>query len=157
MRTFVVSRQNRHLALIFGAWTLALLVLSLCVQATGPVAGLSRGSGPSASSPGGRAGDEAAAPLDGIPQISGVAFKFQKQNGVVLVCKLTLTGANYQSGCVVQINGQQAPKTLFTSGSQVLAKGGAKLAKMLPKHTSVNLTVVNPDGQTSNPYPFTRP
>ena len=60
---------------------------------------------------------------DDQPVINGVEFKLHVKDGVVLVCKLTLTGQNFQAGCTVKINGQPAPKTLFKSASEVLAKG----------------------------------
>ena len=95
--------------------------------------------------------------LADAPQISGYEFKHREQNGVVLVCKLTLYGQNFQPDCAIKINGQPAPKSVFVYDNEVVAKGGAKLKKMLPKGQVVQVTVTNPDGQTSNPYPFTRP
>ncbi len=157
MKSHDPSLNNSRFVLSLRALAFALLILSMGTLASGPVADPPSGTGPSGAVFAGRAGDAAAAPLDGVPQINGVSFKFQKQNGVILVCKLTLTGANYEPNCVVNINGQPAPKTLYTSGLAVTAKGGAKLSKMLPKHTEVALTIVNPGGQTSAPFPFTRP
>jgi hypothetical protein len=95
--------------------------------------------------------------LSATPVITGVEFKLRVENGAV-VCKLILTGRGFHPGCVVRINGQDAPKSICQSESEVVAKGGAKLKKMLPKHREVQLTVYNPDdGQTSAPWPFTRP
>lgn len=156
MRSGILPHRNANPAWSLRALALVLLVLSVGATASGPVAGPSSGKALSGGVFTGRAGDAPSAPLAG-PMVTGVEFKIQVQNGVVLMCKLTLKGTNFQQGCVVNINGQRAPKILYHESTEVLAKGGAKLAKMLPKHTSVNLTVVNPDGQTSNPYPFTRP
>jgi len=94
--------------------------------------------------------------VEETPVINGVEFKFQKENGVILVCKLTLTGSHYEAGSVVLIDGQPVPKMLYVSSSQVVAKGGAKLNKMLPKGRAVALTVKNPGGQTSAPWSFER-
>jgi len=92
------------------------------------------------------------------PVITGAELKLRIQNGAVVVCKLTITGRGFHPGCVVRINGQDAPKSLYQSENEVVAKGGAKLKKMLPKHQTVQLTVYNPDdGQTSAPWPFARP
>jgi hypothetical protein len=103
------------------------------------------------------AASAAAASPEEQPAITGLAFKLTVHDGVVLVCKLTVTGRDFQPGCVVKINGQPAPKNLYQSETQVLAKGGAKLKKMLPKGQTHQITVTNPDGQTSNPSPFVRP
>ena len=102
-------------------------------------------------------GQNAAEAFEDAPHITGHVFKFAMHNGVVTMCKLILNGEHFQPNCVIKINGQPAPKMQYTSESEVVAKGGAKLKKMLPKDQSVDITVTNPDGQVSNVYPFTRP
>jgi hypothetical protein len=103
------------------------------------------------------AASSSALPQEGTPTINQATFKLQMQNGVVLVCKLTLQGTNFESGCVVLIDGQPAPKSHYDASTQVVAKGGAKLKKMLPKGRALAITVRNPGGQTSAPWSFTRP
>lgn len=69
---------------------------------------------------------------------------------------LKVSGSNFYSGAVVKINGQPIPQTVYKSSVKLLAKGGATLKAMLPKGTSVCVTVENPDGGFSQCYPFTR-
>lgn len=99
--------------------------------------------------------DEGATAEDG-PVIYGHLWRLEEEDGV-LVCRLKLFGLGFAEGCEVQINGQPAPKSIFKGESEVVAKGGAKLKKMLPKGQVHQLTVANPDGQVSPAYPFTRP
>jgi hypothetical protein len=42
------------------------------------------------------------------------------------------------------------------SSSRILLGGGQALKALVPKGQTVLVTVVNPDGGTSEPYPFTR-
>lgn len=135
-----------------------ILGISLCVLGTarGATRVLANGPGKAPTAGFGNGDSRSAQVIESAPMINGVEFKFQKQNGVVLVCKLTLSGANYESGSMVLIEGQPAPKVLYVSSNQVVAKGGAKLNKMLPKGRAVALTVRNPDGQTSTAWSFER-
>jgi len=70
--------------------------------------------------------------------------------------KLTVTGTNFQPGCVVKINGVDANGTqVYVSSTEIKQKGDS-LKSQLPKGTAVSITVVNPDGGVSNAYSFTR-
>jgi len=71
--------------------------------------------------------------------------------------RLKVSGTRFLKGCSVMIDGEPAPGTTFKSATQLIVKGGATLAGMLPKGTPVQITVVNPAGAgISAPYPFTR-
>lgn len=69
---------------------------------------------------------------------------------------LKVSGSNFYSGALVKINGQPIPQTAYKSSAKLLAKGGATLKAMLPKGTSVCVTVENPDGGFSECYAYTR-
>ena len=76
-------------------------------------------------------------------------------NGVVKAAnpfRLKVTGTGFISGCVIKINGT-AVTTVYKSTTLVVAKGCKPLC---PKGTQVQVTVTNPDGTTSNAFPFTR-
>lgn len=83
-----------------------------------------------------------------VPAISSA-----KTRGTPL--QLVVSGAGFQQGCAVKIDGAAAPSTQWVSASSVVAKGGA-LKGMLPKGKAVQLTVTNPDGTVSAPFPFAR-
>jgi predicted acyl esterase len=79
-------------------------------------------------------------------------------NGVVALSsplRLKVSGTSFQSGCQVEIDGKPAPKTAFKGATRVLAQGSG-LKSMVPKGVTVQVTVVNPDGGHSSPFPFTR-
>lgn len=135
------------------------VLLGICCFLLGILSGPTAMASAPAAAPARTAPDAAssALPQEGTPTINQATFKLQMQNGVVLVCKLTLQGTNFESGCVVLIDGQPAPKSHYDGSTQVVAKGGAKLKKMLPKGRALAITVRNPGGQTSAPWSFTRP
>jgi len=70
--------------------------------------------------------------------------------------KITLGGTNFQPGCVVKIDGATANGTQVYVSSTELKQKGDSLKSQLPKGTAVSITVVNPDGGTSNAHSFTR-
>jgi len=71
--------------------------------------------------------------------------------------RLKLDGANFASDCVIKINGVAVPETLYKGANLANAKGGDALKAMLPKGTSVNITITNVgDGVTSAAFPYTR-
>ncbi len=70
--------------------------------------------------------------------------------------RLKVYGSGLQTGCVVKINGANAPLTVYKGSNMVLVKGGNLLKAMLPKGVPVLITVVNPDGGISNSAAFTR-
>ncbi len=69
--------------------------------------------------------------------------------------RLAVTGSGFLGGCHVAINGQEVPKTVFKDATLVVAKG-AGLKALVPKGMTVQVSVVNPDGTASAPFPFTR-
>ncbi len=70
--------------------------------------------------------------------------------------RLIVMGSNFQSGCIVHINGNPVPTTTFKSSTKVVAKKGAALKAYVPKGVAVQVTVVNPDGGVSAAYTYTR-
>ena len=68
--------------------------------------------------------------------------------------RLKVEGSGFVSGCAVKINGQSAPATKFKRDSLVIAKGGKALKAMVPKGQTVTITVVNPDGSSSQGFSF---
>ena len=71
--------------------------------------------------------------------------------------KLVVTGASFERGAVVSIDGAPAPATLFKNQTRLVAAKGAALSAMVPPRIPVRVTVTNPDGVTSAEYEFTRP
>jgi PKD repeat protein len=65
--------------------------------------------------------------------------------------KLLVFGSGFQVGAVVKINGVPAPISQVKSSTLVVAKGGGALKAMLPKGSSVLVTVQNPDGSSTAP------
>jgi len=70
--------------------------------------------------------------------------------------RLVVMGSNFVTGAAVKINGTPAPKTTFKSATKMVAGKGAALKAMVPVGTAVQVTVTNPDGQTSAPFSFAR-
>jgi len=70
--------------------------------------------------------------------------------------RLKVFGANLEPGCKVLINGSPAPYSAYKTTSVVVAKRGGALKAMLPKGVPVSITVLNPDGGTSNAVTYTR-
>lgn len=71
--------------------------------------------------------------------------------------RLKVTGVNFTSGCVVEINGNWAPETAFKSSGEVLAKKGDALKAMLPRGVPVALTVYDPaTSKRSPPFYYVR-
>jgi len=70
--------------------------------------------------------------------------------------RLKVYGSGFQPGCVVKINGVNAPLTEYKGSTLLQVKGGALLKAMLPKGVPVLVTVVNPDGGLSNSASFAR-
>ncbi len=70
--------------------------------------------------------------------------------------RLKLTGADFAPGASVFLDGTAAPSVTVKSSSKILLGGGKDLKALVPKGQTVLVTVVNPDGGTSEPYPFTR-
>ncbi len=70
--------------------------------------------------------------------------------------RLKIAGSNFQSDCAVTINGEAVPQTDGKGSTLVYAKQGGALKAMLPKGVTVQVAVVNPDGTSSSPFPFTR-
>jgi PKD repeat protein len=69
---------------------------------------------------------------------------------------LKVTGADFQAGCVVTIDGQPVPEVLFKSSTALVLKGGAALKAMVPKAVTVCISVTNPDGGTSGCFTYVR-
>lgn len=70
--------------------------------------------------------------------------------------RLKVYGGGFAPGCVVKINGVNAPLTEYKNSTLLQVKGGALLKALLPKGVPVLVTVVNPDGGLSNSASFTR-
>ncbi|MGC8762981.1 MAG: PKD domain-containing protein [Acidobacteriota bacterium] len=70
--------------------------------------------------------------------------------------RLKVTGADFASNASVFLDGTAAPSVTVKSSSKILLGGGQALKNLVPKGQTVLVTVVNPDGGTSDPYPFTR-
>lgn len=70
--------------------------------------------------------------------------------------RLNVTGSGFEKGCTITINGTAVPRTILRSGTQINATGGSALRAMLPKGVTVQIQVLNPDGDRSAPFPFTR-
>lgn len=70
--------------------------------------------------------------------------------------RLKVTGADFAQGASVFLDGSPPPKATVKSSSKILLGGGKALKDLVPKGRSVLVTVVNPDGGTSEPFPFTR-
>lgn len=69
--------------------------------------------------------------------------------------RLSVAGSGFQDGCAVTIDGASVPSTKYKSAVQVLAKGSG-LKEMVPKGTTVQVRVVNPDGTASAAYAYAR-
>jgi hypothetical protein len=69
--------------------------------------------------------------------------------------KLVLEGGGFQPGAVVKIDGQAVPKTVYRSGTTLIAKG-SRLAHLMPRGQAVDVRVDLPDGGTSNTLSVTR-
>lgn len=68
--------------------------------------------------------------------------------------RVVVTGENFQRGAIVQVNGQnQATKNLSDFSHNLLCK---KAGKHIAPGSTVMLTVTNPDGSTSEGYPYQR-
>jgi hypothetical protein len=70
--------------------------------------------------------------------------------------RLSVSGSGFASTCVVKINGQAAPRTIFRGTASLVAKGGNALKSMVPSGTPVTITVEDPQGGASNAFLFTR-
>jgi hypothetical protein len=68
---------------------------------------------------------------------------------------MLVEGLNFEEGAVVEINGarQKTANDNQAPNFKLIAKKGGK--KIAPGQT-VTLTVLNPDGVRSAPFPFTR-
>ena len=89
-------------------------------------------------------------PAAGLPKIERVARKGKR------ALKLKIFGRGFAPGCVVHINGMEAPRTRFKSTELVLAKKSQALIELLPEGRSVLITVTNPGGPPSVPVLFVR-
>lgn len=69
---------------------------------------------------------------------------------------LKVTGADFQSGCTVTIDGQVVPEVQFKSATVLSLKGGATLKAMVPKGITVCLAIHNADGGESGCFSYTR-
>ena len=69
--------------------------------------------------------------------------------------RLEVSGSGFQEGCNVVIDGKDVPKTAFKGPAMVVAKGTG-LKAMVPKGMTVQVSVMNPSGTASAPFPFTR-
>jgi hypothetical protein len=78
---------------------------------------------------------------------------FAKAGGSPFV--LTLNGSNFHNPCTIFINGTAVPVTKWKSATLLKGKG-AGLKTMLPKGTTVQITVTNDDGISSAPFPYTK-
>jgi hypothetical protein len=67
-----------------------------------------------------------------------------------------VTGAMFQRGAVVYLDGVRAPITAFKSPTRLIAGKGAAVSAMVPAGVPVRVTVSNPDGITSAEYEYTR-
>jgi hypothetical protein len=71
--------------------------------------------------------------------------------------RLTLFGTNFHPSARVFLDGKPVPSTVYVSGSKLRAEGGPALKALLPKKTSVEITVKNTDdGGISAASPFSR-
>jgi N-acetylneuraminic acid mutarotase len=70
--------------------------------------------------------------------------------------RLKISGSGFQQGAAVKVEGVAVPQTVFKSDALLVAKKGASLSQMVPKGTTVVITVVNPDGVVSGEFPYTR-
>ena len=68
--------------------------------------------------------------------------------------RLKVNGNNFQPGSIVKINGKEVPSTVYKSNSLLVLKKGSTLKALCPKGVAVQLTVFNPDGCVSSPFPF---
>lgn len=68
--------------------------------------------------------------------------------------RLDVTGAPFNQGCTITINGVAAPQTVYKGETRLQAKGGSALKAMVPKGTTVNITVQDASGGKSAPFPF---
>ena len=70
--------------------------------------------------------------------------------------RLKVSGANFQAGAAIKVNGQAVPETSFTSSSQLVAKKGDALKALVPKGTQVCVSVTNPDGGVKVCFAYVR-
>lgn len=71
--------------------------------------------------------------------------------------RLVITGTGFPANCTIRINGQPVPISKCTSATKVVAKGGADLKAMLPRGTTVTVTVHDNDANADScPGSFTR-
>ena len=69
--------------------------------------------------------------------------------------RLKVYGTNFHQGCTVKVNGTAVPQTLLKNSGFLIAKGGGALKAMVPRGTSVWVTVTNnDDGGISVPFSF---
>jgi hypothetical protein len=69
--------------------------------------------------------------------------------------RLKVSGSGFEPGCTVRIDGVPAPQTVFKNAGLLVAKGSG-LKAMVARGVTVQVTVVSPDGRSSEPYPFQR-
>lgn len=70
--------------------------------------------------------------------------------------RLKVTGADFQNGCSVTVDGAPAPEVVFKDPASLVVKGGSNLKALLPKGVPVCIQVVNPDGGESDCFTYER-
>ena len=67
--------------------------------------------------------------------------------------RLNIDGSAFNSSCTVKVNGQEVPSVSHKSSTRLVAKKGAALKAMVPKGTTVSITVEDEAG-SSLPFNF---
>lgn len=71
--------------------------------------------------------------------------------------RLKILGSNFHPGCTIRIDGADVPVTQWKNAGKLIAKKGGLLKAMVPKGTTVQVTVLNnDDGGVSAPVTFAR-
>lgn len=70
--------------------------------------------------------------------------------------RLSISGLNFNSDCIVKINGAPVPSQRIKNPNKIVAGGGKDLKNMVPKGIPVVVTVEDNKGGTSEPFTFIR-
>jgi hypothetical protein len=68
--------------------------------------------------------------------------------------RLVVTGSGFTNQCAVNVGGVSVPVTAFKGSTKLVAKGGAALKAMVPRGSTVTITVEGPGGGISNAFNF---
>ena len=88
-------------------------------------------------------------PSESVP----VIFQVQKKRSPF---RLKILGSGFVPGCQVLIDGVPVPLVSYKKATKIVAKKGRALKDMVPKGTTVCVTVRNPQGSESSCFPFVR-